>query len=57
METSYTDSHPFYAAETRNVRGIAQITSAWISAQGSKSPSAGSVYKFVNVLKDALKDG
>lgn len=53
MTPTFPTAHPLYPADDATVRGIAQITSAWISSQG-KAPSAGSVYKFVDGLKERL---
>lgn len=47
-------THPLYPAAPETVRGIAQITAAYISAQKS-APSAGSVYKFVRGLRSELE--
>lgn len=53
MNAINPEGHPLYPTNPDSVRGIAQITSAWISSQ-NKAPSAGSVYKFVDGLKDVL---
>lgn len=53
MPSVNAEGHPFYLSIPESVQGIAQITSAWISSQ-NKAPSAGSVYEFVDGLKDVL---
>lgn len=53
MPAINAEGHPLYPTTPDSVRGIAQITSAWITSQ-NKAPSAGSVFEFVDGLKDVL---
>lgn len=55
MQNGYTNAHPYYPTETPTVRGVAQITAAWISSQGP-GLSAGSVYEFASGIKKVLKE-
>ena len=52
---SFTPTHPLYPSFDQSVRGIAEITSAFISSQAAPV-SAGFVYDFVKGLQKALSE-